>query len=68
MSELLSIIEGVADVMALARSKAYADAGLRAASLALDLVPIEHIRAHLDAEAARRAQAVADAAEAVKFK
>ena len=35
--------------------------------LGLDLVPVDELRAHLDAEAAARARALADVAEATKF-
>lgn len=36
-------------------------------SLILDLVPVDVVRAELDAAAVRRANLIADAAESVKF-
>lgn len=35
--------------------------------IGLDLVPVEELRGHLDAAAVARAEAAADAAEAIKF-
>lgn len=35
--------------------------------IGLDVVPVEELRGHLDAAAVARAEAAADAAEAIKF-
>lgn len=60
--------DGVRDIIELVRGKAPAgDIARRAVGLGLDLVPVEELRGYLHEESQRRANAIADAAEAAKF-
>jgi hypothetical protein len=67
MSEFTSIVGRVATILSHALAGNGEAVALEAVELALDMVPVEGLRDSLTEAAARRANAVADAAEEIKF-
>ncbi len=65
--DLKKTLEGMSEIMLLIAAGNQVGAGLRAAELAVDLVPPELLRSHLTAKGVTLANEAADALERAKF-
>lgn len=65
--DLKKTLEGISEIMMLVAAGNQVGAGIRAAELAVDLVPPELLRAHLTSKGVTLANEAADALEKAKF-